>query len=182
MTATNHARTRLGAATSVVALVAAVVAGCSGDTDTQPRPAGREKTVSPTTSSPTFPSTADPAEADPMRLQITIGDQQLGATLDDSAAVRDLAAQLPVTVDLLDHGGVEKSGPLPSRLSTQGQPEGADPAAGDLGYYAPGGDLVLYYGDQSYFPGIIVLGRLDGDATARLADLDGPVTVRVAAP
>ena len=37
---------------------------------------------------------------------------------------------------------------------------------GDLGYYAPGNDLVLYYGDQSYFPGIVILGRLDGDAAA----------------
>ena len=52
---------------------------------------------------------------------------------------------------------------------------------GDVGYYAPGNDLVLYYGDQSYFPGIVVLGRLDGDAAARIADLDGPVTATVEA-
>ena len=116
-----------------------------------------------------------------MQIQITIGDQQFGATLDDSAAARDLAAQLPVTVDMLDHGGVEKTGPLPSPLSTDGQPEGADPEVGDIGYYAPGDDLVLYYGDQSYFPGIIVLGRLDGDAAARIADLEGPVTATVEA-
>ena len=59
---------------------------------------------------------------------------------------------------MVDHGGVEKTGPLPSPLSLDGQPEGADPDVGDLGYYAPGNDLVLYYGDQSYFPGIVVLG------------------------
>ena len=40
---------------------------------------------------------------------------------------------------------------------------------GDLGYYAPGNDLVLYYGDQSYFPGIVILGRLDGDAAEQIA-------------
>lgn len=116
-----------------------------------------------------------------MQIQITIGDQQLGATLEDSAAARDLAAQLPVTVDMVDHGGVEKTGPLPSPLSTDGQPEGADPEVGDVGYYAPGNDLVLYYGDQSYFAGIVVLGRLDGDAASRIADLDGPVTATVEA-
>lgn len=37
-------------------------------------------------------------------------------------------------------------------------------------------DLVLFYGDQSYFPGSVVLGRLDGEAAARIADLDGSVT------
>jgi hypothetical protein len=116
-----------------------------------------------------------------MRIQITIGDQQFGAALKDSAAVRDLAAQLPVTVDMVDHGGVEKTGPLPSPLSVDGEPEGADPEVGAVGYYAPGNDLVFYYGDQSYFRGIVVLGRLDGDAASRIADLDGPVTATVEA-
>ena len=39
---------------------------------------------------------------------------------------------------MVDHGGVEKTGPLPSPLSLDGQPDGADPDVGDLGYYAPG--------------------------------------------
>ena len=116
-----------------------------------------------------------------MNIQITIGNQTFGATLHDSPAARDLLAQLPVTVQMTDHGGVEKTGPLPGPLSLEGQPEGADPDVGDLGYYAPGNDLVLYYGDQSYFPGIVVLGRLDGDAAARIADLEGTVTATVAA-
>ena len=116
-----------------------------------------------------------------MRIQITIGEQRFGATLAESAAVRDLVAQLPVTIDMIDHGGVEKTGPLPSPLSLAGQPDGADPDVGDLGYYAPGHDLVLYYGDQSYFPGIVILGRLDGDAAQRIAELDGAVTARVEA-
>jgi len=116
-----------------------------------------------------------------VKIVITLGSQRLGATLDDSAAARDLIAQLPVTVDMVDHGGVEKTGPLPSPLSLDGQPEGADPDVGDVGYYAPGNDLVLYYGDQSYFPGIVVLGRLDAGAAAQIADQRGPVTVTVEA-
>jgi hypothetical protein len=116
-----------------------------------------------------------------MQIRMTIGDQQLGATLEDSAAARDLAAQLPLTIDMVDHGEVEKTGPLPSPLSVDGASEGADPEVGDVGYYAPGNDLVLYYGDQSYFPGIVVLGRLDGDAASQIADLEGTVTATVAA-
>jgi hypothetical protein len=49
------------------------------------------------------------------------------------------------------------------------------------GYYAPGNDLVLYYGDQSYYRGIVILGKLEGDAAQRLSDLDGPVTATVEA-
>jgi len=114
-----------------------------------------------------------------MRIQITVGNERFSATLTDSAAGRDLVAQLPVTIDMVDHGSVEKTGPLPAPLSVHGQPDGADPDPGDLGYYAPGGDLVLYYGDQSYFPGIVILGRLDSDAAERIAALDGSVTATV---
>ncbi|WP_231496180.1 cyclophilin-like fold protein [Nocardioides sp. URHA0032] len=116
-----------------------------------------------------------------MRIGIRIGDQQFTATLDHSAASKDLLAQLPVTIEMIDHGGVEKTGPLPGPLSLEGQPEGADPEIGDLGYYAPGNDLVLYYGDQSYFPGIVVLGRLDDIAAERIAALDGAVTATLEA-
>lgn len=115
-----------------------------------------------------------------MRIDITIGEQRFQATVTESAAARDLAAQLPVTIDMIDHGGVEKTGPLPSPLSLEGQPDGADPDVGDVGYYAPGNALVLYYGDQSFFPGIVILGRLDGDAARRISELDGPVTATIA--
>ena len=164
-----------------LALIVALGAGCADNTSTQAPAADPETTTVSTASPSPLPSTADPTETNPMQIQITIGDQQFGATLEDSPAARDLAAQLPVTVDMVDHGGVEKTGPLPSPLSTQGEPEGADPEVGAVGYYAPGSDLVLYYGDQSYFAGIVVLGRLDGAAASRIADLDGPVTATVEA-
>ncbi|WP_329790165.1 cyclophilin-like fold protein [Lentzea sp. DG1S-22] len=114
-----------------------------------------------------------------MKIQITVGDQRLQATIFDSATGRDLIAQLPLTIDMIDHGSVEKTGPLPAPLSRNGQPDGADPDIGDVGYYAPGNDLVFYYGDQSYYSGIVIIGRLDGDASSRIADLDGAITATV---
>lgn len=127
--------------------------------------------------------TSQPAatSGEEMQIQITIADQTFTATLADSPAVDDLLTQLPVTVEMVDHGGVEKTGRLPAALSLQGQPQGADPDVGDLGYYAPGQDLVLYYGDQSYFPGIVILGQLDGDAAERIASLSGAVSATVEA-
>lgn len=82
---------------------------------------------------------------------------------------------------MVDHGSVEKTGRLPAPLSLVGQPDGADPTIGDVGYYAPGNDLVFYYGDQSYYPGIVIIGRLDGDASSRIADMDGAITATVEA-
>jgi hypothetical protein len=152
MPSTPVSRTLLALALS--ALVGFASAGCGDtETDTGPFPTGASSTGTPPTS-PTDPNDPTPISESPqddhMRVNITIGEQRFHATLADSAAARDLLAQLPVTVEMTDHGGVEKTGALPSPLSLDGQPEGADPDVGDLGYYAPGNDLVLYYGDQAY--------------------------------
>jgi hypothetical protein len=168
-------------ATALSALLGLAGAGC-GDTGTG---TGRPPTAASSTTGPIDPHNPTPTSESPqddhMRVTITIGEQRFHATLSDSAAARDLLARLPVTVDMTDHGGVEKTGALPSPLSLDGQPEGADPDIGDLGYYAPGNDLVLYYGDQAYYPGIVILGRLDETAAQRLSAMSGSVTAIVEA-
>ncbi len=114
-----------------------------------------------------------------MRIAITIDGHAFNAILTASPASRDLIQQLPQTIEMRDHGNVEKTGRLRRALSLQGQPRGADPAIGDVGYYAPGQDFVLYYGDQSYYNGIVVLGRLESDAAERLARIAGSVTAHI---
>jgi hypothetical protein len=166
----------------------ALTAGCGEVSDTGHERNSVDASTAPSTPaqdptrSPTDDGAHEPNEnrENPMQIQISIRDQTFTATLHDSAAADDLVAQLPVTVEMVDHGGVEKTGRLHAPLSLAGQPQGADPDVGDLGYYAPGNDLVLYYGDQSYFPGIILLGQLDGDAE-RIASFDGAVTATVEA-
>lgn len=157
---------------AVVLLSAACGNGAYADQQSG-SPSGGQQSVRPSSQHPRT------TEEDRMRLRITIGDQHFQATLDDSAAARDLAAQLPLTVEMSDHGAVEKTGPLPAPLSLDGQPAGADPDVGDVGYYAPGNNLVLYYGDQSYYDGIVVLGRLEGDAAERIASMDGSIKVQL---
>jgi hypothetical protein len=172
-------------AVPTVTLTALLLAGCGAGGETSADQVADDLDSTPQSNpmpepsrSPAGAGAGEPTERQENRMNIliTIDDQTFGATLLDSPAARDLVAQLPVTVKMTDHGGVEKTGPLPGPLSLEGQPEGADPDVGDLGYYAPGNDLVLYYGDQSYFPGIVILGRMNGDAAQRIADMDGSVT------
>ncbi|WP_231383893.1 cyclophilin-like fold protein [Rhodococcus sp. 114MFTsu3.1] len=114
-----------------------------------------------------------------MRIDIRVGDRTVVGALNDSAASSDLLAQLPVTLTMSDHGSVEKTGPLPSELSTDGAPRSADPSPGDIGYYAPGNDFVLYYGDQGEYPGIVVLGSMGETGSETFGSIDGDVTVTV---
>ena len=164
------------------AVLGLTLAGCGGNGQSGDTGGGTSATSPGSTGRATAPpsDTAAP-RGEQMKIQITVNDQRFQATIFDSAAGRDLIAQLPLSIDMTDHGSVEKTGPLPAPLSLAGQPDGADPDVGDVGYYAPGNDLVLYYGDQSYYPGIVVLGRLDGDAASRIAGMDGAITANVAA-
>ena len=94
-------------------------------------------------------------------IKITIAGTVITARLADNATARDVAAQLPLTLTFKDFNQVEKIARLPRRLSVEGAPAGADPDIGDIGYYAPSGDMVFYYGDVGYWNGIVRIGRFD---------------------
>ena len=155
-------------------VLAVVLAACTGET--RPRPAAPRDEG--TAAEPTSTAPEEPTAPTVERLEIRAGSVRLVATLRDTAAARDLRRQLPTRLTMRDHGGVEKTGPLERALTVTDEPEGADPNVADLGYYAPGHDLVLYYGDQTYFDGVVILGRLEGDLAA-LADLEGDIDVQV---
>src|SRR4029450_4037621 len=94
-------------------------------------------------------------------IKITVGDTVVTARLADNATGQDLAAELLLTLNFRDFNQVEKIAKLPRSLSMDGVPVGDDPDIGDIGYYAPSGDLVFYYGDVSYWNGIVRIGRFD---------------------
>ena len=113
-------------------------------------------------------------------IRITFGDTELSARLDDSATARELSGRLSLTLSFRDHNSAEKTAPLPGKLPTRGAPAGHDPAAGDIGCYAPAGDLVLYDDDSApYFEGIVRIGRIEDDVEALRRQPDGfEATVR----
>ena len=96
-----------------------------------------------------------------MQIKIEIEGTTLTATLEDSETARDFAALLPLSLTLEDYASTEKVSDLPRRLSTQGAPAGITPKVGYLAYYAPWGNLAIYYKDFGYSSGLVKLGKLD---------------------
>ena len=101
-----------------------------------------------------------------MKIRITIGEKVVTATLNDSQAARDFVSLLPLTLTLEDYAGTEKISDLPKRLSTKGAPSGSDPSVGDIAYYAPWGNLAIYYRDFGNSNGLVILGKIDGGTEA----------------
>ncbi|OZE96819.1 hypothetical protein CH300_27685 [Rhodococcus sp. 15-1154-1] len=178
---TARAQLKMLGASSITGLLCVLaLTSCSADADPADGPTSEAaaEQLTPATGAVGEPIVT-PRNGDSMRVEIEVGDRMVSGTLNDSAASRDLLAQLPLTITLSDHGSVEKTGPLPAELTTEGSPSGADPNPGDIGYYSPGNDLVLYYGDQSYFPGIVILGSMDEIGPDVVGAIDGSVTVTV---
>jgi hypothetical protein len=113
-----------------------------------------------------------------MNITLSFNDTALPATLVDSEATQDFLSLLPLTPTLSDYRETEKISDLPWRLSTAGAPEGLDPEVGDITYYAPWGNLAIFYSDFDYSPGLVKLGRIDS-GIEQLAGSSGEVTVTV---
>ena len=164
---------------------------CSVDPAPSAQRAGTTPTGSPTppssapesmssnsASSRTAPASKPPSASGVTPIRVTVGDQTFTAELYDNPTAHDLADQLPLTLTMNDLNRLEKTGPLPRALTTDGVPRGSDPDINEIGYYAPGRDLVLYYGDVGYYTGIIRIGRFD-EAIGTIADAPDGVRVTV---
>ncbi|MCB9331174.1 MAG: hypothetical protein H6574_08850 [Lewinellaceae bacterium] len=82
----------------------------------------------------------------------------------NNPTAQSLADQMPFTVELKDYAGIEKIFYPKTPLNKDGAPEGADPSVGDIMYYAPWGDVAIFYKDFGYASGLIPLGRLENVA------------------
>jgi hypothetical protein len=137
------------------------VAACSPEAPPSSAPSAPSTPLAPTTG-----STAA------VNIRLTVEGRVVNATLNDSAAARDFASLLPLTLNLSDFHESERIADLPRRLSTTDAPESDDPQAGDLAFYAPWGNLAIYYRDAPPASGVVILGHLADGGAEVLATAD----------
>jgi len=101
-----------------------------------------------------------------MRIRLTINGKVAIATVDNTVAGQDFASLLPLHLTLEDYNATEKISDLPRRLSVTNAPSGHAPSVGDIAYYAPWGNLAIFYRDFRYSPGLIRLGRIESGIDA----------------
>ncbi|MFC3228571.1 cyclophilin-like fold protein [Marinibaculum pumilum] len=104
---------------------------------------------------------------------------RVAATLEDNAAARQFAAMLPLTVTLKDYAATEKVSDLPEKLDAEDAPEGYDPELGDIAYYAPWGNLAIFYRDFGYSRGLVRLGGIETGIEVLAQAPEGRVVIRL---
>ena len=95
------------------------------------------------------------------KLKMTANGQEIAITLYDTPASNSLYEMLPLELSFEDYNDVEKIGYLENSLTTDGEPSGCDPDVGDLCYYAPWGNLSVFYQDFRYSENLVMLGHID---------------------
>lgn len=111
-----------------------------------------------------------------MKLKITVGNKEFGATLNAGEAAEKLIGLLPLDVTMNEHNGNEKyydlPGRMPGRATSVGRVE-----AGDLMIWSSS-TLVLFYAGARTSYSYIRLGRIDDPSGLREAVGRGSVRVR----
>ena len=114
-----------------------------------------------------------------MRILLEVEGTAVAATLEDTAVAQDFAALLPLELSLEDYAATEKITYPPRKLSLAGAPAGTDARAGDISYYAPWGNLALFYRDSGHAKGLVTLGHLDHRRDVDALRQPGPLRTRI---
>lgn len=95
-------------------------------------------------------------ERSKVKIRIKVNDLEFEGVLENSK----ILDQLPLEVDVEDYASNEKIFYLPKKLSMEGEAAGYEPRVGDICYYAPWGNVAIFYKDFSYSTGLIKLGEI----------------------
>lgn len=93
-----------------------------------------------------------------MQIHVKANGKTIVFELNANSAARDLYAQLPLSIKVEDYSDNEKIFYPPKKLNTADTPK-ANAKAGTLAYYAPWGDIVMFYKDFGSAGGLYELGH-----------------------
>ncbi|MGM7723089.1 cyclophilin-like fold protein [Metabacillus sp. Hm71] len=119
-----------------------------------------------------------PDAMEDIRIKLTFNNEEVIVNMDDNPTSKDFLSLLPLTLTFEDYAGTEKISYPSNKLSTEEAPSGIDPAVGDFTYYAPWGNLAIYYKDFGYSNGLIKLGEIES-GIEKLENLNGNFTVTI---
>ena len=102
---------------------------------------------------------------------MVIGEESFGVELIDNPTSKSFIKLLPLTLDFEDYHNIEKIVVLSNKLSRDDSPSGCEANKGAFTYYAPWGNLALFYKDFGYAPGLIRMGEIEEKGVQILSSL-----------
>lgn len=123
-------------------------------------------------------SNVDEETGEQNRIKITFEDKELYVKLIDNESSRDLINMLPLTVDFDDYNHTEKIASLPRKLELNNNPGEYSVQVGDFAYYAPWGNLSIFYKEFKSSSSLQKLGEFE-TGIEELKNLKGKAVIEV---
>lgn len=98
-------------------------------------------------------------EGSAMQMKLLSDGNEIVFELNDSPAAKALYGQLPMTVTVENYGRNEKIFYPSKKLNVGDSPLVKSATTGTLAYYAPWGNVVMFYGQFGSAPGLYELGH-----------------------
>jgi hypothetical protein len=116
------------------------------------------------------------SQAQESSIRLSFEGNEAVVRLDDTVVAREFASLLPLTLEFQDYAGKEKIAYLSNKLSSN---ESSGVTSGDFCYYAPWGNLAIFYnGNGRAGGGLVVLGAIESGKTA-LASMNQNFTMTI---
>lgn len=120
------------------------------------------------------------AFAQTTKIKLTFEGNEIYALINNSKAGDDFLSLLPLSVKAEDFNSTEKIFYLSKKLNTQNEPDGINPKAGDITYYAPWGNIAIFYKNFRYSNNLIYLGKFENTSDIeKLSNIKGNFDIRI---
>ncbi|WP_295162672.1 cyclophilin-like fold protein [uncultured Brachyspira sp.] len=114
------------------------------------------------------------------RIKLTFNRNEIYALINDSKAGNDFLSLLPLNIKAEDYNSTEKIFYLSKKLNTQNEPDGINPKAGDITYYAPWGNIAIFYKNFRYSNNLIYLGKFENASdVSKISDIKGDFNMTI---
>ena len=107
------------------------------------------------------------------RIKLSFDNEELYVTLENNNSTQDFLKMLPLTIKFEDYNNTEKIAMLDTKLDTTDALSGYNPQIGDFAYYAPWGNLSVFYKDFRYSNSLIKLGTFENGIDKMKNIVDG---------
>ena len=114
------------------------------------------------------------------RIKLTFEGNEIYALINNSKAGNDFLSLLPLSVKAEDFNSTEKIFYLSKKLNIEDEPDGINPKSGDISYYAPWGNIAIFYKNFRYSNNLIYLGRFENTSDIeKLSNIKGNFDIRI---
>ncbi|WP_410511193.1 cyclophilin-like fold protein [Paenibacillus sp. BR2-3] len=125
-------------------------------------------------------STDENESVEDTKIKLIFDNEEVIVNLYDNPMSRDFLTMLPITLSFEDFNGEEKISYLPRKLNTDSTPSNSGPSVGEFAYYAPWGNLAIFYNGPvtTSSNGVIVLGEFES-GIEELASMSDDFTMTI---